>query len=510
MPIDDRHQLADRLEAAEAKAEAAHTDPRARAVAVAQALLEGGLGFEPTVATGLEEQARLLAEHDPTGICVWADLTEAAKDDYRRYARAIGWNPSVAWLMRCIESHEVALDFYARAGWTETDGRIAPSETLLLDAGARAYGALARRDKLPTEAWVSKATAALAQALDRLERVETLRLNHWPAERPRLPQVDAALELMRQVLRTEPSGVPTNRVLDYLETTVDAASHSGLSTNHLLQAREFIATMRSWAPIRTAVDAPNEAYNAGVTAGVAQERRLVLDKPEDRLWHASDRTWWRRTDTGALVRADAPVIVETVAAGAGAVTDCFECGSTLLGPLCGACNPEIARLMGEGPHYARAVDACCDMMASALAAHVTEMYPRMALAEPQMSAAIAAFVRAYGRIEIERAGRGVGLIFDADARDTIAENLRDLLRAFVRTSFPCADQSGWKSFLTSLGNCAYNTARFALDRLGKAAAESTSDTVAFALASGGRMIDGGEVVLDMVVGSSQPAADVER
>lgn len=32
----------------------------------------------------------------------------------------------------------------------------------------------------------------------------------------------------------------------------------------------------------------------------------VLDAPEDRLWHAKDRTWWRRAEDGRLVAADAP------------------------------------------------------------------------------------------------------------------------------------------------------------------------------------------------------------
>jgi hypothetical protein len=47
-------------------------------------------------------------------------------------------------------------------------------------------------------------------------------------------------------------------------------------------------------------------------------KRLLLDKPEDRLYHASDRTWWRRAYEKEaadglgppwLVRADAPPIV---------------------------------------------------------------------------------------------------------------------------------------------------------------------------------------------------------
>jgi hypothetical protein len=46
---------------------------------------------------------------------------------------------------------------------------------------------------------------------------------------------------------------------------------------------------------------------------VALWRRCYLDKPEDRLYHASDKTWWRRDDTnvvGRLLRADPPPEVQ--------------------------------------------------------------------------------------------------------------------------------------------------------------------------------------------------------
>lgn len=44
---------------------------------------------------------------------------------------------------------------------------------------------------------------------------------------------------------------------------------------------------------------------------VARWRRLYLDKPEDRLWHASDNTWWTRKDdtlygVGGLFAAEPP------------------------------------------------------------------------------------------------------------------------------------------------------------------------------------------------------------
>lgn len=51
---------------------------------------------------------------------------------------------------------------------------------------------------------------------------------------------------------------------------------------------------------------------------VRRWRRLYLDKPEDRLWHDSDKTWWtRRDDThlgvGGLFRASPPEPVRALA-----------------------------------------------------------------------------------------------------------------------------------------------------------------------------------------------------
>lgn len=39
---------------------------------------------------------------------------------------------------------------------------------------------------------------------------------------------------------------------------------------------------------------------------LAKERSIWCDKPEDRLYHAEDRTWWRRNEEGKCVRADPP------------------------------------------------------------------------------------------------------------------------------------------------------------------------------------------------------------
>jgi hypothetical protein len=45
-------------------------------------------------------------------------------------------------------------------------------------------------------------------------------------------------------------------------------------------------------------------------AALAMERRIWCDQPDDRLYHASDKTWWRRRwnadGTWSCVRADPP------------------------------------------------------------------------------------------------------------------------------------------------------------------------------------------------------------
>lgn len=43
-----------------------------------------------------------------------------------------------------------------------------------------------------------------------------------------------------------------------------------------------------------------------VQAARDEERALVLDKPEDRLWHDEDGTWWRRDEDGHLKATDPP------------------------------------------------------------------------------------------------------------------------------------------------------------------------------------------------------------
>jgi len=46
---------------------------------------------------------------------------------------------------------------------------------------------------------------------------------------------------------------------------------------------------------------------------LAMERAIWCDKPEDRLYHAADRTWWRRAPSGDPVRAAPPPEVVRIA-----------------------------------------------------------------------------------------------------------------------------------------------------------------------------------------------------
>jgi DNA-binding ferritin-like protein len=43
-----------------------------------------------------------------------------------------------------------------------------------------------------------------------------------------------------------------------------------------------------------------------IESDLARERSTWCDKPEDRLYHAEDGTWWRRDEHGACKRADPP------------------------------------------------------------------------------------------------------------------------------------------------------------------------------------------------------------
>jgi hypothetical protein len=46
---------------------------------------------------------------------------------------------------------------------------------------------------------------------------------------------------------------------------------------------------------------------------LAHERSIWCDKPEDRLYHAEDRTWWKRGQDGAPHRASPPPEVARMA-----------------------------------------------------------------------------------------------------------------------------------------------------------------------------------------------------
>ena len=49
-----------------------------------------------------------------------------------------------------------------------------------------------------------------------------------------------------------------------------------------------------------------EAFARRLERELAAERATWCDKPEDRLYHAEDQTWWRRDKDGRCVRAESP------------------------------------------------------------------------------------------------------------------------------------------------------------------------------------------------------------
>lgn len=51
-----------------------------------------------------------------------------------------------------------------------------------------------------------------------------------------------------------------------------------------------------------------------LTRDLELERRIWCDQPDDRLYHASDGTWWRRNGRGECVSAEPPAVIERLQA----------------------------------------------------------------------------------------------------------------------------------------------------------------------------------------------------
>jgi hypothetical protein len=71
---------------------------------------------------------------------------------------------------------------------------------------------------------------------------------------------------------------------------------------HIAERKPVTALLHEGSPFGTVMMLAEE---------VSKWRRLYLDKPEDRLWHDSDKTWWTRQDdthlgVGALYKAEPP------------------------------------------------------------------------------------------------------------------------------------------------------------------------------------------------------------
>lgn len=81
------------------------------------------------------------------------------------------------------------------------------------------------------------------------------------------------------------------------DTTEYISSNGGLLDKDIARLRD-----RGWTHI-TIMRLPDTLWTKSPASVPADGS--ILDKPEDRLWHAADNTWWRR-DGGRLVSADPP------------------------------------------------------------------------------------------------------------------------------------------------------------------------------------------------------------
>jgi hypothetical protein len=68
---------------------------------------------------------------------------------------------------------------------------------------------------------------------------------------------------------------------------------------------DLIAAKAEIALLRTLLES--------VESALAHERAIWCDKPEDRLYHAEDQTWWERDEEGEPHRAEPPLGVSQVA-----------------------------------------------------------------------------------------------------------------------------------------------------------------------------------------------------
>lgn len=156
---------------------------------------------------------------------------------------------------------------------------------------------------------VQQLRAANASLLAMLERMETLHVTfHGPDGEEYHP--DWCRECRVDKVRAELADMRASREAWAMEAT----SQDGLADRFLVwysRVHDAVSQAAKLPPSQTVDDVVEAVGRLGrerdaAVVALASDRIVYCDKPEDRLWHASDRTWWRRAEDGRLVRADAP------------------------------------------------------------------------------------------------------------------------------------------------------------------------------------------------------------
>jgi hypothetical protein len=92
----------------------------------------------------------------------------------------------------------------------------------------------------------------------------------------------------------------------YQYAVLTSIEEGPLAIGEELQWYEFVW---EWEPRRFVeakkIEKPT-MYQQIAFAGLDMIDHCVLDHPEDRLYHAADKTWWRRDKSGRLKAADPP------------------------------------------------------------------------------------------------------------------------------------------------------------------------------------------------------------
>lgn len=156
------------------------------------------------------------------------------------------------------------------------------------------------------------AAGALVEGLERLIKTATgayLRVAKAIGDVPAGEASERTAERVRQ-LHAELANLRASREA----WAIEATSQDGLADRFLgwySRVHDAVSQAAKLPPGQTVDDVVEAVGRLGrerdaAVVALAADRIVYCNRPEDRLWHASDRTWWRRGEDGRLVRADAP------------------------------------------------------------------------------------------------------------------------------------------------------------------------------------------------------------